>query len=203
MSAESRSLSASRTQKDGSSRSFNLTLTRFKARFGATSAPIDWGAIYAQELPRVYNYLRYRIGDDRLAEDLTAATFEKAWRAREDYRRDLGAFSTWLIAIARNLATDELRHRHDEIPLDRLFHNAAADDTEQTVARSAELAHLDVLMAQLPERERELLAYKYGAELTNRAIARQTGLSESNVGTTLHRIVAKLRAQWETRTNED
>lgn len=203
MSAESRSLNASRAQKSASSRSFNLTLTRFIARFGATSAPIDWGAVYTQELPRVYNYLRYRLGDDRAAEDLTAATFERAWRAREDYRRDLGAFSTWLIAIARNLATDEFRHRRDEIPLDMVLHNAAADDTEQTVARRAELAHLDVLLAQLPEHERELLAYKYGAELTNRAIARQTGLSESNVGTTLHRIVVKLRAQWEAGTSDE
>ena len=90
--------------------------------------------------PRVHNYLRYRTGDDALAEDLTAATFEKAWRARKDYRRDLGVFSTWLITIARNLATDELRRRRDEIPLDNLHYNAALDDTEQTVARHAELS---------------------------------------------------------------
>ncbi|MBK8027516.1 MAG: sigma-70 family RNA polymerase sigma factor [Chloroflexi bacterium] len=46
-------------------------------------------------------------------------------------------------------------------------------------------------------RERELIALKYGAELTNRAIAEVTGLSESNVGTTLHRIIQKLRQQWD------
>lgn len=203
MSAGSRLQRTSRTPKDASSRRLNLTLTRFLPRPGAASTPIDWGAVYTQELPRVYNYLRYRTGDDALAEDLTAGTFEKAWRAREDYRRDLGAFSTWLITIACNLATDELRHHRDEIPLDNLHHNAALDNTEQTVARREELSHLNSLLAELPDRERELLAYKYGAELTNRDIARQTGLSESNVGTTLHRVVAKLRAQWEKRNNGD
>jgi RNA polymerase sigma-70 factor (ECF subfamily) len=38
---------------------------------------------------------------------------------------------------------------------------------------------------------------KYGAELTNRKIAELTGLSETNVGTILYRVVRKLRAQWE------
>ena len=38
---------------------------------------------------------------------------------------------------------------------------------------------------------------KYGAELTNREIAHMTGLSESNVGTILHRVVVKLRMEWE------
>ena len=46
-------------------------------------------------------------------------------------------------------------------------------------------------------RERELLALKYGAELTNRAITRVTGLSESNVGTILHRTIQQLRAGWD------
>ena len=47
------------------------------------------------------------------------------------------------------------------------------------------------------QREQELVALKYGAGFTNRAIAGLTGLTESNVGTILYRIVHKLRAQWE------
>jgi RNA polymerase sigma-70 factor (ECF subfamily) len=51
-------------------------------------------------------------------------------------------------------------------------------------------------MADLPERDRELLALKYGAGLTNRAIAKATGLSESNVGTIAHRAVDAIRKRW-------
>jgi hypothetical protein len=50
-------------------------------------AAVDWDAVYAQQLPRVYNFLRYRTGDEALAEELTARTFEKAWRKRHRYRR--------------------------------------------------------------------------------------------------------------------
>ncbi|HKC11419.1 MAG TPA: sigma factor-like helix-turn-helix DNA-binding protein, partial [Vicinamibacteria bacterium] len=53
------------------------------------------------------------------------------------------------------------------------------------------------LLDELPERNRGLLALKYGAGATNRAIARLTGLSESNVGTILHRVVTALRSRWE------
>jgi len=48
----------------------------------------------------------------------------------------------------------------------------------------------------LPARERELLALKYGAGSNNREIAVVTGLSESNVGTILHRTVQALRERW-------
>jgi len=65
------------------------------------------------------------------------------------------------------------------------------------VQRQADLARLGVLLAQLPPRERELIALKYGGAMTNRAIAAVTGLSESNVGTILHRTIGKLRAAWE------
>ena len=58
------------------------------------------------------------------------------------------------------------------------------------------LARLAKLAEKLSDRQRELIALKYGATLNNRLIARITGLSESNVGTVLQRAVEKLRAQW-------
>lgn len=166
--------------------------------FGVTTAKSDvgWNAVYRQELPRIYNYFRYRLGDDALAEDLTSATFEKAWRKRDSYRRDLSAFSTWLLTIARNVATDHLRSHRAGVSFDALREQPAPDSPHETYARRAELEQLGMLLRRLNEHEREMVALKYGAELNNREIARQLGMSESNVGTTLHRIVNKLREGW-------
>ena len=58
------------------------------------------------------------------------------------------------------------------------------------------LAKLRRLTAQLTERERELIALRYGGDINNRLIAKLTGLSESNVGVILHRAVQTLKAQW-------
>jgi RNA polymerase sigma-70 factor (ECF subfamily) len=157
----------------------------------------DWDALYADQLPRVYNYFRYRVGDGAVAEDLTSLTFEKAWVARNRYRRDLAAFSTWLMAIARNVAIDHYRRRRDHAPLEAADHVATGDDPHRELERRESFDRLSRLLNALPERDQELVSLKYGAELTNRAIAKQLKLTETNVGTLLHRAVAKLRADWE------
>lgn len=159
-------------------------------------AEVDWDAIYARELPRIFNYFRYRVGDDAVAEDLTSTTFEKAWRGRESYRRDTAMFSTWLFAIARNVAIDHFRRSGRELPLEHAADVPTGTTPEHDVLRQGDLERLATLLAELGERERELLAFKFGAELTNREIAKVTKLSESNVGTILHRAVTTLRSRW-------
>jgi RNA polymerase sigma-70 factor (ECF subfamily) len=161
-----------------------------------TVSDVEWDAVYERELPRIYNFFRYRIGDDTLAEDLTSATFEKAWRGRDSYRRDTAKFSTWLYAIARNVAIDHFRRSGRELPLEAAADVPSGTTPEDDVVHAGDLERLAVLLNGLGERERELLAFKYGAELTNREIARVTKLSESNVGTILHRAVATLRSRW-------
>ena len=155
----------------------------------------DWDRLYAEQLPRIYNYFRYRAGADD-AEDLTSETFEKAWRARHTYRRDLGAFTTWLYAIARNVAIDHFRRRVVHEPLDAASHVAATGTPELEAIRESDRRRVALLLEALDERSREIIALRYGSGLTNRAIARLLGLSESNVGTILHRAIADLRSRW-------
>jgi RNA polymerase sigma-70 factor (ECF subfamily) len=174
---------------------FEQVLPRRLTRWAA--AEPDWEQVYAEQLPRVFNFFRYRLGDTAEAEDLTARTFEKAWRARRRYRRDVAGFATWLLTIARNVAIDHLRARQRYEPLDAAAAVPSSDATpEQRAVQHADAQRLGVLLATLPARERELIAMKYGAGMTNRAIARATGLSESNVGTILHRAVESLRVRW-------
>ena len=166
----------------------------------AAASSADWEALYATELPHVYNFFRYRVGCTADVEDLTAVTFEKAWRARHRYRHDLASFATWLMTIARHVAIDHYRARRDYAPLDAAAGLASPARTaeEHAVLRS-DADRLAGLLERLPTREREILALKYGADLTNRDIAKVTGLSESNVGTIVHRTLQTLRVEWEKR----
>lgn len=160
---------------------------------------MDWEAEYRRLLPRIYNFFRYRVGDDTIAEDLTAATFEKAWRSRALYRHDRGEFEGWIIGIARNLAADYWRSKRPSLTsLDVLPDLPGGDNVEGQVAHEWEIAQIGALLESLPDDERELIALKYGAGLNNREIARIAGKTESNVGTTLYRIIRKLRSAWET-----
>ena len=48
-------------------------------------------------------------------------------------------------------------------------------------------------LGKLAARDRELIALKYHAELSNAEIAEVVGVSASNAGTMLHRAMNKLR----------
>ena len=168
----------------------------------AVPVAVDWDEVYARELPRVFNFFRYKVASRAAAEDLASLTFEKAWRERARYRHDRAAVSTWLFTIARNVAIDHFRARRNEVPLDDTD-VASAATPETDALRRSDADRLGALLATLPERERDLVALKYGAEHSNRDIAKITGLTESNVGTILHRTIATLRARWEGKDGSD
>ena len=98
-----------------------------------------------------------------------------------------------LRAVTFRTAMDQHRAH---VPLEAAENVPTKDTPHDDAARISDIERLVVLVAKLPQREQELLALKYGAEATNRAIAELTGLSESNVGTILHRVVQALRRDW-------
>ncbi|MCU0488179.1 MAG: sigma-70 family RNA polymerase sigma factor [Anaerolineales bacterium] len=163
----------------------------------AADSSVDYEAFYRQQMPKIYNFFRYRFGDNALAEDLTAATFEKAWQKRDQYRHDLSALSTWLFTIARRIAIDHYRQAQVEVAFDETDSLVDRDNLEEQASQADDLAHLNALLIGLESREQELIALKYGAGMTNRAIADQCGLSESNVAVILFRAVRSLREKWE------
>ena len=173
------------------------TKTKLLSWVRPSASERDFERISQTEMPKIYNFFRYRVGDGPLAEDLTADTFEKAWRKRDSYRKDLASFSTWLYTIARRVAVDHYRKKRPEIPYERAGQLEAHNTPEEQTTRQADFERLSLLLSQLEDRDRELVALRYGSGLTNRAIASLTGLSDSNVGVILHRTLKQPRAEWE------
>jgi RNA polymerase sigma factor (sigma-70 family) len=137
---------------------------------------------------RVYAYVAYRLGDGPDAEDATSETFERALRYRNSYDPSKGQPIAWLIGIARRCVDEGLARRQLTVPdpLDV----AAPDDMEETIVRRVELAGA---VARLEERERELIALRYGADLTARQIAGLWGMQTNAVEVALHRALLRLR----------
>ncbi len=159
---------------------------------------VDWEAIYNEQTPRLYNFFRYRTGDGEVAKDLTARTMMKAWRYRESYNSDIGAFSAWLFQIARNLASDHLRLQSKEpLPLYDANNQVSDFSVEQEVQKKLDAHRLYCLLNTLATRDQEIMALKYGADMSNREIATVLNLSASNVSTIIHRNIQILRARWE------
>lgn len=166
-----------------------------KTMTAVSSEDINWDSVVNDELPRLYNYFRYRLGDETVAEELTSVVLEKAWTKRHRYRKDRAAFFTWLFAIAQKEVLMYLRKRRVTLP-NSMAEAVTGDTTEDMVQHTQDIRQLSYLLTNLPEREREILALKYGADLNNREIAVVMELSESNVGTILNRVLQRLHGQW-------
>lgn len=164
----------------------------------AAAEPAVFAAIYDRYFPRVYNYVRYRVGSAGMADDVTAQVFERVLVNIGSYRPERAPFAAWLFAIARNVVSDHLRaqKRRRWLSLEALRDPVSADPRPEEVAIQHETrTELLAAVARLRDRERDLIALKFAAGLTNRRIAELTGLSESNVGVILYRAVQRLRIE--------
>ena len=137
---------------------------------------------------RVYAFVAYRLGDGPEAEDVTSETFERALRYRGSFDPSKGPPVAWLIGIARRCVDDALSGRLHTTPEPEDV--AAPDDVELETARRIDLA---AAMAELDERDRELLALRYGADLKARQIAELLDLKTNAVEVALHRALKRLR----------
>ncbi len=152
-------------------------------------------ALYRSSRDDLYAYVLTLLRDRAAAEDVTALAFERAYRRRRTFDRHRGEERGWLFGIARNAALDELRRRRRTAtllvdPEDVSDAELVNDNDEDLIVRRATVR--EALNALAP-RDRELIALKFHAGLTNTELAAVLGVSESNVGTMLHRAVQKLR----------
>lgn len=149
--------------------------------------------IYDEHVWSVYAFFSYRLGTREDAEDLTQLTFERALKSLSRYDPSRGSHKTWLMAIASNVLIDSGR-RTKVRPFDATDPSKLA---ELGLAREEPDygigADLESALASLGQREREVLALRYGADLTGPEIAELTGLSLSNVQQITSRALRRLR----------
>ena len=154
--------------------------------------PPAFADVYEAEVWRVYGFFAYRLPGKSDCEDLTQATFERALRAWGRFDPSRSEPGTWLLSIARNLLIDQYRRRRE----------FAAGGAEEVDERSAEdepalggvSPELHEGLAALNARERELIALRFGGDLSGPEIAEVTGLSVANVQQILSRSLRRLRA---------
>ena len=150
----------------------------------------NFARVYDEHVWRVYGFLAYRLGDRDPAEDLTQATFERALRAWSRFDPRRASESTWLLAIARNLLIDHHRRERRTSPSrwtrtgpGRAWTRGAPTNSTGAVGGSG----------RPRERDREMMALRYGGDMTGPEIAELLGLTLANVQQIVSRSLRKLR----------
>jgi RNA polymerase sigma factor (sigma-70 family) len=156
-------------------------------------ADIAFERLYRSSRDDVYAYVASLVRDTAAAEDVTATAFERAYRKRSRFDPNRGEPRAWLFGIARNAALDELRRRGRQAELAAEPADLATAPAHESAEASERRLAISGALAGLEARERELIALKFFAGLSNVEIAAVVGVSESNAGTKLHRAVTKLR----------
>jgi RNA polymerase sigma factor (sigma-70 family) len=155
----------------------------------------DFAELYRQYLPRILNYVRLRVDGEALAQDLTAAIFERAVSRQHTLRRQ-EAFGAWLFSIARNTVAGHYRKQRPTVPLEQANMQPAQDPSPpEAVMHHQELERLQIALGTLSEREQEIIRLKFGGGLGNKEIARVMHLRAGNVAVILYRSLRKLRVQ--------
>jgi RNA polymerase sigma-70 factor, ECF subfamily len=149
--------------------------------------------LYERTFPRVYAYVASLLRDRSAAEDVTAQAFERAYRKRRSYRPARGSMDAWVFGIARNAALDELRKRKRRAVLEVDPEDDASPSPEDQADLALRRETVRAALRSLDGHERDLIALKFAGGLSNGEIAGVLGVSESNVGTRLHRTITKLR----------
>jgi RNA polymerase sigma-70 factor (ECF subfamily) len=152
--------------------------------------------LFEDHAQRLFGFLVYRTGDRMLAEDLLADTFERALRRRSWFDRRKASEKTWLYAIALNCVRDHVRRRAAE---SRALERKAANESGQGLeAGLGEIEHHDDLyraLATLSVEEREVIALRFGADLTVPEIAKHTNERLTTVEGRVYRALRKLRKE--------
>ncbi len=153
---------------------------------------------------RVINYLIRMVANEATAVDLAQETFVRVYRARLGYQ-PASRFSTWLFAIATNLARHHLRwqRRHPAVSLDETDDESSlhgripsASGTPSGDAIKAErAAAVKEAIGSLPQDLREAIILFEYEDMSHAEIAAVVGCSAKAVETRIYRARQILRKQ--------
>jgi RNA polymerase sigma factor (sigma-70 family) len=165
---------------------------------GNGESPLRWSmkdgivslrALFDTEESALLRYAYGVVGQREEAEDLVQEAFlrlHQHWQDVENPR-------AWLYRSIRNMALNHLRDHRREVSIgeDREW-AGEAPQADEVLSRMEAVGVLRMLLAEMPERDKELIAWKYDKGLSYEEMSKRSGLSVSNVGYKLHHLLKGL-----------
>ncbi|HEY47740.1 MAG: hypothetical protein AMJ88_05795 [Anaerolineae bacterium SM23_ 63] len=153
-----------------------------------------FGELYQRYLDPIYRYIRIRVAEDTIAEDLTELVFLRAFEVLDRYKERGSPFSAFLYQVARNLLVDHYRQRKREVPLEAADEIAVTDSNiDEHVIRSARIEMLKHALADLRPDYQEVIRLRVVLALPTATVAEWMGRSEGAVRVLLHRALNSMR----------
>jgi RNA polymerase sigma factor (sigma-70 family) len=158
----------------------------------------EFEQLYSDHAEALFGFLAYRTADRALAEDLLGEAFLRAVRARRRYDPAKASAKTWLYAIALNCLRDQQRKAGAESRAIERSAVAVAGEGESPDPEIEGVESRDEVeraMTVLSDEEREVVALRYGGDLTGPEMAKLLDEKLTTVEGRLYRALRKLRGE--------
>lgn len=155
----------------------------------------DFTQVYEEHVWDVYGFIAYRVHTREDAEDLSRQTFERGARSWSRYDEKKGSPRTWLLAIARNLVVDHFRAVRPTPSLEGAGDDSLPSGPPEVEANLGLSQDLSTALDRLSDRDREVIALRFGGAMKGAEIAAALGLPLPNVQQILERSLRRLREE--------
>jgi RNA polymerase sigma-70 factor (ECF subfamily) len=152
------------------------------------------GELYDQYAPLIYSYLYRRVHDAQAAEDLTGDVFVRMLQAIQSDQVWHTSFRGWLYRIAHNRVIDYYR-KQPSAPPTSIPENLAEqlDEPDSALIKQSSYRRLHLAIRRLTPDQQQVLALRFGEQLTAREVAEIMGKNVGAVEVQQHRALATLR----------
>jgi RNA polymerase sigma-70 factor (ECF subfamily) len=162
----------------------------------AKSDPAAFGELYDRYAGQIYRFVRARIRDDSLAEDITEEVFLSALRHIKGYRDQGRPFSCWLYRIAANAIASHYRSQRSPLSLDdQLGLVSPLPDPLDEVVDRERLRTIWQAVDALPAQQRAAMILKFSEDMTMEEIGAVLGKSPAAAKLLIYRAMQRLRRE--------
>jgi len=154
---------------------------------------VDFDALYAAQWWPMLRLAQGLVDDVAAAEDVVQDAFAALYRRRTTLRESQAAVGYLRVSVV-NAARSALRRRRTARNHLHALHEGHEPPADQAALLSAEHQQVRAALAELPDRQREVLSLRYLSDLSDPEIAEATGLSLGGVRSAASRGLAVLRS---------
>ena len=150
---------------------------------------LNFQDLYDSYAAEIYRFALWLCGDRHRAEDITSATFIRAWAYTNTIRTE--TLKAYLFTITRNIYLEQQRNKKNEVALEDVYPDPAPGP-DKLVEAQLKLLRVRRTLQTLPEIDRTAFVLRVEYDLPYEEIARVLGLSLSAAKVKVHRVRKKL-----------
>ena len=165
-------------------------------------------ALYDRYSNGIFTFVMRMLRDSGAAEEVMQDVFFRAWRRASSYRANKGGVSSWIFAIARNRAIDEIRRRQrkqSQIVYGVDLRNTSSDEFNTPLEYATLQFELGLVKSALPTlklEQRKVVMLAYFGGLTHTEIAEYLGYPLGTVKTRMRLALKRLKEYLSPRIQE-